>query len=66
MTGVRWMTTLLNIASYKCLKCGYKYFSKPGPTQCPECDHLYVKWLNYEKLKREGLINDGWGRKNKA
>ena len=41
------------IAIYKCLKCGVEWGSKPGPTQCPKCQHLYVKWLNYEKLRKE-------------
>lgn len=37
-------------AKFKCLKCGYKYLSKPGPTKCPKCNHLYVKWINYEEM----------------
>ncbi len=47
------------IADYYCLKCNHRYKDKPGPTQCPKCGHLYVKWLNYGELKKEGLINDG-------
>jgi rubrerythrin len=39
-------------AEYKCLKCGYKYLSEPGPTQCPKCGHLYVKWLNFEEMHK--------------
>ena len=46
------------IAKFKCLKCGYKYVDIPGPTQCPECGHLYVKWVNYEKLA-EGRKENG-------
>jgi len=37
------------IAYFQCLSCGYKWDSKPGPTQCPKCGHLYVKWLNYKE-----------------
>jgi rubrerythrin len=36
------------LAEFKCLKCGYEYKDKPGPTICPKCSHLYVKWVNYE------------------
>jgi len=39
------------IAKFKCLKCGYLYEDKPGPTQCPKCRHLWVKWLNYEEMR---------------
>lgn len=35
-------------AEYKCLKCDYEYIDEPGPTICPKCFHLYVKWVNYE------------------
>ena len=45
------------VAKFKCLKCGYKYIDRPGPSQCPKCGHLYVKWVNYEQLAK------GW-RKN--
>ncbi len=51
---------MANIAEYVCIRCEHYYRSEPGPTQCPECGHLYVKWLNYEQLKKDGLINDGW------
>lgn len=37
---------------YKCLKCGYEWEQLPAPTQCPKCNHLYVKWLNYEQLRK--------------
>lgn len=40
-------------AEYKCLKCGWKYESNPGPTQCPACHHDYVKWVNYEEMRKE-------------
>lgn len=57
------------IAEYKCLKCEYKYYGK-GPTQCPKCYNLYVKWINYEELaknvfwverkwyKKENVVNE--------
>ncbi len=38
-------------AEFKCLKCTLNWSSKPGPTQCPKCGHLYVKWVNYEEWK---------------
>ena len=36
-------------AKYKCCSCGYEYEDEPGPTECPICYHLYVKWVNYEE-----------------
>ena len=40
-------------ANFKCLKCGYHWEYYPGPTQCPMCGHLYVKWINYEEMRKE-------------
>lgn len=40
------------LAHFKCLKCGYEWDSNPGPTQCPKCGHLYVKWVNYEEMRK--------------
>ncbi len=44
-------------AKYKCLKCGYQYKSPPGPTQCPKCNHLYIKWLNFEDMRKQWNAN---------
>lgn len=41
------------LAKYKCLKCGKKWKEKPKPTQCRKCGHDYVKWLNYEEMRKE-------------
>lgn len=41
------------IAKYRCLKCGFEWSEPAGPTQCPKCGHLYVRWLNYERLRRQ-------------
>jgi len=41
------------IAEYQCLKCNHKYQNSPGPTQCPKCSHLFVKWINYEELRKQ-------------
>lgn len=41
------------LAKFKCLKCLLWWKSKPGPTQCPVCGHLYVKWENYEEMRKE-------------
>ncbi len=42
------------IAEYKCLNCGHEWKETlKGPTECPLCGHLYIRWLNYEKLKKE-------------
>ena len=34
-------------AKYRCIKCGHDWEGEPGPTDCPACDHKYVKWINY-------------------
>jgi len=39
-------------AKHRCLKCFYYWESQPGPTQCPICGHLYVKWENYEEMRK--------------
>lgn len=46
-------------AIFRCLKCGHKWEDKPGPTQCPKCWHLYVKWENYEAMRKIWNKN-GW------
>lgn len=38
-------------AQFQCLRCNYRWETKPGPTQCPICGYLYVKWINYEELR---------------
>ena len=40
------------LAKFKCLGCGYEYEDKPGPTTCPQCKHIWIKWLNYEEMER--------------
>jgi len=37
-------------ALYRCLS--HEWEGKPGPVECPECGHLYVKWINYEEWRR--------------
>ncbi len=39
------------VAKFRCLRCGYRWKDKTGPTKCPNCGHLYVKWENYEELR---------------
>ena len=41
------------LVKFKCLKCNYKWEDKAGPTRCPVCDHLYIKWENYEKMRKK-------------
>jgi len=40
------------LAKFKCLKCFFRWEEQPGPTQCPICRHLYVKWVNYEEMRK--------------
>lgn len=44
-------------ANYECLKCDLEWIentkggsikSSHGPTECPQCGNLYVKWINYK------------------
>jgi rubrerythrin len=46
---------MLNSAKYKCLKCGYEWFGKPGPTVCPDCWYEYVKWENFDEWRKETM-----------
>ena len=39
-------------AHLRCQKCGHEWREKPGPTQCPECGHLYIDWLNFEEMRK--------------
>ena len=66
------------LAKFKCLKCSFSYEDKPGPTQCPQCSHLYVKWVNYEEWygqsetkkynnKNQAEVGEAWsGTHNKV
>jgi len=47
------------LAKFRCLKCNHIWKSNPGPTQCPVCNHLYIKWLNYEEMRNERNNNLG-------
>ena len=41
-------------AAYMCLGCKFSWKGLAGPTECPMCGHIYIKWLNYgigRKLK---------------
>ena len=41
------------LAKFKCLKCGYEWEEVTGPTQCSKCNHLWVKWINYEYMNKK-------------
>jgi len=40
-------------AEFQCLSCKHQWEDKPGPIECPKCNHIYVKWLNYKKMEKE-------------
>ena len=43
-----------DISEYRCLRCKHNWKEiHKGPTQCPKCNYLYVKWLNYEEMRKE-------------
>ena len=48
----------MDLARFQCLKCFYLWQSRPGPTECPACGHVYVKWLNYEEMRKEWDHNE--------
>ena len=41
------------IGKFKCLGCGHYWEGSPEPDPCPKCNHDYVKWLNYEEMRKE-------------
>ena len=51
--------------TYVCQRCGLRFErEKPGPTECPACEHLYVDWVNYEvfakvlrEMRKQGLLD---------
>lgn len=45
------------IAEYKCLGCEAEFSETPNSsTKCPKCGHLYVKWVNFDELRKQGLV----------
>lgn len=34
---------------FNCVKCNHTYESEPGPTKCPECNNIWIRWINYEE-----------------
>lgn len=40
------------IAHYRCQRCAHEWWEPAGPTECPQCGHLYLLWMNYEALRR--------------
>lgn len=51
------MTT--NTEDYRCLSkaCGKKYKGKLGPTKCPHCGHIWVKWLSFSTYDEKRAID---------
>ncbi len=41
------LKALGKLAQYECTVCQVNWQQERGPTQCPQCGHLYVRWLNY-------------------
>lgn len=40
-------------ALYRCMRCKRRWEGDPGPVVCPQCAHVYVKWVNYEEWREE-------------
>lgn len=47
---MRWKRDVRWIAELQCLACGRAWTAKAGSANCPKCQHVYVKWVNYEAL----------------
>lgn len=48
----------MEICKFKCLRCNFRWPEKPNPTQCPKCYNLYVKWENYEEMRKYWDVNE--------
>lgn len=48
----------MTIAEYHCPVCGYRFEGLSGPTTCPACSGLYVRWTNYDDLEALGVFGD--------
>jgi len=46
------------LAKYMCLKCGHEWEQKPKAVTCQKCEHLYVKWLNYDEMTAKSNPSD--------
>ena len=53
------------IGKYKCLKCEFEYEHPVHTTQCPKCGHLYVKWLNYDELFGDRVLEEEYYEKKR-
>ena len=54
------------IGKYKCMKCGFEYKHPVRQTQCPKCKHLYVKWLNYDELFGDRVLEEEENEKRRS
>lgn len=41
------------LAKFKCEKCGFEFEIPQFATTCILCNNKYVKWLNYEKIRKK-------------
>ena len=47
-------------SKYRCRKCLYEFEKdEPGPTECPNCGHYYVDWLNSNEVLSICRVIDG-------
>jgi len=46
------------IRKYQCVQCNYHFDTDiSGMVICTQCGSVYVKWLNYEQLKKKGVFD---------
>jgi ssDNA-binding Zn-finger/Zn-ribbon topoisomerase 1 len=46
------------LACYQCQKCNLIWKAKPGPTNCIQCGHQWVEWLNYDEWYEQSGMKD--------
>ena len=46
-----------DLVNYRCTRCGHDFQEYAGPTECPNCQFMYVKNMDaaivYEEIKTE-------------
>lgn len=45
-------------AAYLCHACRTRWTGLAGPTDCPRCREVRIKWTNYELMRDAGFLAD--------
>ena len=53
-------------AEYRCNGCGHAWhLAQPSQVTCPKCNHLYVKWVNFDAWRKANPIEHTAPQKRK-